>query len=121
LKKKLEEAGHFTFDKQTDDTIAKSLIQFLYSGSLEYSNESSLVQFMILANHLKVRNITEFKVPAKVYLNGVVNYVEQDLTNRIGEFDSLAESVDFKKVEKEDLTKLYSKKKKNGYKKVQHS
>jgi len=69
---------------------------------------------MILANKLKIKNITEFKVPPKVYLNGVISYVEQDLNNRVKDFDSLIESVNFKKIEKEDLTKLYSKK--NGYK-----
>jgi len=66
---------------------------------------------MILANKLKVKNLGEFKVPPKVYLNGIIAYVEKDLNNRIGEFDKLAESVNFKKMEKEDLTKLYAKKK----------
>jgi len=66
---------------------------------------------MILANKFHVKSLKEFKVPAKVYLNGVLTYVEKDLTNRVGEFDSLIESVDFKKMEKEDLTKMYSKKK----------
>jgi len=53
----------------------------------------------------------EFKVPPKVYLNGILAYVEKDLTNRMGEFDKLVESINFKKMEKEDLTKLYAKKK----------
>jgi len=66
---------------------------------------------MILANKLKVKSIGEFKVPPKVYLNGVLAYVEKDLNNRISEFDNLVESVNFKKLEKEDLTKLYAKKK----------
>jgi len=52
----------------------------------------------------------------KTLLNGIISYVEKDLTNRVSEFDSLCENVDFKKFEKEDLQKLYSKK--NGYKKV---
>jgi len=55
-----------------------------------------------------------------VLLNGVISYIEKDLTNRVGEFDTLCESVDFKKMEKEDLTKLYAQKKK-GYKKIQLS
>jgi hypothetical protein len=66
---------------------------------------------MILANKLKVKNMGEFKVPPKVYLNGILTYVEKDLNNRIGEFDKLVESVNFKKLEKEDLTKMYAKKK----------
>jgi len=66
---------------------------------------------MILANKLKVRNLGEFKVPPKVYLSGVIGYIEKDLSNRVSEFDQLAECVNFKKMEKEDLTKLYAKKK----------
>jgi len=72
---------------------------------------------MLLANKYKTKNLSEFKVPAKVLLNGVISYVEKDLTNRVSEFEGLCESVDFKKMEKEDLTKIYAKKK-NGYKKV---
>jgi len=66
---------------------------------------------MILANKLKVKNMGEFKVPPKVYLNGILTYVEKDLNNRMSEFDKLVESVNFKKLEKEDLTKMYAKKK----------
>jgi hypothetical protein len=101
----------FTFTKDQDEEAAKSLLKFFYTGTLEYTNETQLVTFMILANKLKVKNIGEFKVPPKVYLNGVLSYVEKDLTNRLSEFDGLVESVNFKKLEKEDLTKLYAKKK----------
>jgi len=94
-----------------DEVNAKSLVKFFYTGSLEYTNEESLVSFMILANKYKVKNLGEFKVPPKVYLNGILAYVEKDLNNRLGEFDKLAESINFKKMEKEDLTKLYAKKK----------
>jgi len=87
------------------------LVKFFYTGALEYSNESQLVTFMILANKLKVKAISEFKVPPKVYLNGIIAYVEKDLNNRVADFDNLVESVNFKKLEKEDLTKLYAKKK----------
>jgi len=71
---------------------------------------------MILSNKYKVKNIKEFKIPGKTLLNGVIAYVEKDLTNRMSEFDTLVSSIDFKKFEKEDLTKIYSKK--NGFKKV---
>jgi len=66
---------------------------------------------MIMANKFKVKNLGEFKVPPKVYLNGILAYVEKYLTNRMGEFDKLVESINFKKMEKDDLTKLYAKKK----------
>jgi len=66
---------------------------------------------MILANKLKVKNLGEFKVPPKVYLNGIIAYVEKDLNNRIGEFDKLAESVNFKKMEKRRLNKIICKEK----------
>jgi len=50
-------------------------------------------------------------------LNGIISYVEKDLNNRLSEFDSLCSSVDFKKLKKEDLQKIYSKKKKKVTKK----
>jgi hypothetical protein len=101
----------YIFTKDIDEECAKSLVKFFYTGSLEYTNEAKLVTFMILANKYKVKNLGEFKVPPKVYLNGIIEYVEKDLNNRLGEFDKLAESINFKKIEKEDLTKLYAKKK----------
>jgi len=101
----------YVFTKDNDEENAKSLLKFFYTGSLEYTNEEKLVSFMILANKFKVKNLGEFKVPPKVYLNGIIAYVEKDLNNRLGEFDKLAESINFKKMEKEDLTKLYAKKK----------
>jgi len=101
----------YLFTKDNDEETCKSLVKFFYTGTLEYSGEEKLVSFMILANKFKVKNLGEFKVPPKVYLNGILAYVEKDLTNRIGEFDKLVESVNFKKLEKEDLTKLYAKKK----------
>jgi len=103
--------NQYVFASDQDEESAKSLIKFFYTGTLEYTNETQLVTFMILANKLKVKNIGEFKVPPKVYLNGILAYVEKDLSNRISEFDSLVESVNFKKLEKEDLTKMYAKKK----------
>jgi len=108
---------NYTFTKDIDEENAKSLLKFFYTGTFEYTSEEKLVSFMILANKFKVKNLGEFKVPPKVYLNGIIAYVEKDLNNRIGEFEKLTESVNFKKMEKEDLTKLYAKK--NGYKKVQ--
>jgi len=52
---------------------------------------------MILANKLKIKNLSEFKVPPKVYLNGIIAYVEKDLNKRTSEFENLVESVNFKK------------------------
>jgi len=87
----------FTFPSDDDQTAAKSLLKFFYEGVYEYTEESAVVIFTILANKYKTKNFHEFKLPAKVLLNGVISYVEKDLTNRIGEFDNLCESVDFKK------------------------
>jgi len=105
------EGDSFTFPTEDDAAAAKSLIKFYYEGVYEYSEESAVVVFTILANKYKKKNFSEFKLPAKVLINGVISYVEKDLTNRVGEFDKLCESVDFKKMDKEDLTKLYAKKK----------
>jgi len=109
--KALESSDSYAFGNEEDDSAAKSLIKFFYTGSIEYSDEASLVSFMILANKLKSKSIGELKVPAKAYFNGIIGYVEKDLNGRQKDFDSLCESVDFKKMEKEDLTKIYSKKK----------
>jgi len=78
-------------------TTAKNMIKFFYTGSLEYSNEADIVSFMILCNKFKVKNLNEFKVPAKAYLNGTLNYIEKDLSNRASEFESLCASINFKK------------------------
>jgi len=104
----------FSFPTEDDQTAAKSLLKYYYEGVYEYTEESAVVIFTILANKYKTKNFTEFKLPAKVLLNGIISYVEKDLTNRAQEFETLCESVNFKKMEKEDLTKLYGKK--NGYK-----
>jgi len=111
FEKAFESSNHYQFDSEVDDTVAKNIIQFLYNGTLEYSDPSALVQFMLLANKLKVKNMGEFKVPAKVYLNGVITYIEKDLSSRVSEFDSLCESVDFKKNGKRRFNKIIFKKK----------
>jgi len=102
---------NYTFPKEEEEAAVKSLLKYYYEGSLEYSQESAVVSFMLLATKYKTKNLSEFKIPAKVLLNGIIGYIEKDLNNRVGEFDKLAESVDFKKMEKEDLTKMYAKKK----------
>jgi hypothetical protein len=108
---KLAGESSFSFPKEDDAEAAKSLIKFYYEGIFEYTDDSAVVIFTLLANKYKTKNFGEFKLPAKVLLNGIITYVEKDLTNRQSEFDTLCESVNFKKMEKEDLQKLYSKKK----------
>jgi len=107
----------YLVSKEENLILIKNLFKFFYSGAVDYSDDSALVSFMLLSNKFKVKQIKEFKIPGKQLLNSVIAYVEKDLTNRVKEFDSLVSSIDFKKFEKEDLTKIYSKK--NGYKKVQ--
>jgi len=105
------EGNTFTFPKEDDEKAAKSLIKFYYDGSFDYSDESSVIIFTLLAAKYKTKHLSELKLPAKLLLNGIIAYIEKDLTNRVSQFDTLAESVDFKKMEKEDLTKMYAKKK----------
>ena len=64
---------------------------------------------MLLANKLKVKNLNQLSVPPKVYLNGILTYIEKD-PNRMGELENLLESVNFKKINKEELQKIYKKK-----------
>jgi len=115
-----ENNNEYLVTKEENEFLMKSLFKFFYTGAVDYSDESALVSFMILSNKYKVKNIKEFKIPGKTLLNGVIAYVEKDLTNRVSEFDTLVASIDFKKFEKEDLTKIYAKKK-NGYKRAQLS
>jgi len=95
--KHFESSDNYKLDKGVEGEVAKSLLKFLYTGALEYSNASSLVSFMIFANQYKFKGISEFKVPAKIYLTGIIEYVEKDLNNRVNEFDRFCETVDFKK------------------------
>jgi len=106
-----EKHSSYTFPKEGNEVVVKDLIKFLYTGSLDYTDDTNLVQFTLLANKYKVKYINEFKIPGKVLLNGILSYVEKDLTNRVSEFEGLCEMVDFKKFEKEDLQKIYKKKK----------
>jgi len=105
------EGDSYTFPNEDDSTTSKSLIKYYYDGVFEYADESSVISFTILANKYKTKNFSEFKLPAKVLLNGIISYVEKDLNNRMSQFESLCDNVNFKKMEKEDLTKLYAKKK----------
>jgi len=105
------EGNSFTFPKEDEAGSVKNLIKFYYNGIFEYSEESSVILFVLIANKYKTKNFNQFKLPAKLLLNSIVSYVEKDLNNRVNEFDVLCGSVDFKKMEKEDLTKLYAKKK----------
>jgi len=91
------EGDSYTFPPDEDSNAAKSLIKYYYEGVFEYTDESAVIIFTILANKYKTRNFSEFKLPAKVLLNGIILYVEKDLNNRINEFDSLCENVNFKK------------------------
>jgi len=86
-------------------------LKFYYDGIFEYTEESQVVIFTLLANKYKTKNFSDFKLPAKVLLNGIITYVEKDLNSRKSEFENLCESVNFKKMEKEDLIKVYTKRK----------
>jgi len=105
----------YTFPKEDgSEPLVKDLIRFLYTGNLDYTEDDSiLVPFTLLAQKYKVKYINEFKLPGKVLLNGIINYVEKDLTNRVKEFDSLCEMIDFKKIFlKKMIYKRFIKKKK---------
>jgi len=103
--------NEYIVPKSENAVLFKKLVKFFYTGSVDYSDESALVSFIILSNKFKVKNLKEFKIPGKKLLNGVISYVEKDLTNRMSEFDSLVSNIDFKKLEKDDLKSLYKKKK----------
>jgi len=45
----------FTFPTEDDSTTAKSLIKFYYDGVFEYTEESAVVLFTLLANKYKTK------------------------------------------------------------------
>jgi hypothetical protein len=49
------EGDSFTFPKVDDSNIAKSLIKYYYEGVFEYSDESSVIMFTIMANKYKTK------------------------------------------------------------------
>jgi len=102
-----------------NESLFTEFIKFLYTGGVDTSDQQKLVEFMIVANKYLVKNMKDFKVSAKILLEGIISYIDKDVDGRLSEFDNLCESVDFKKLEKEELLKLYTKK--NGYKEVQLS
>jgi hypothetical protein len=59
----------------------------------------------------------EFKIPGKVVLKGIISYVEGDMTNRVKEFETLIQSVNLKKIDKDELKVFFLIKKENGKKK----
>jgi hypothetical protein len=46
----MENESSFTFPKEDDETAAKSLLKFFYEGVYEYTEESAVVIFTLLAN-----------------------------------------------------------------------
>jgi len=98
-------------DKDENEELFKEFIKFLYTGAIDCTDQSRLVEFMIIANKYIVKNLKDYKVSAKTLFNGIVAYVEKDLEKRFSQFETLIESVDFKKFEKDELLKVYTKKK----------
>jgi hypothetical protein len=43
-------ATSYTFPKEENEQSVKDLLKFLYTGSLDYTDDSNLVQFTLLAN-----------------------------------------------------------------------
>jgi len=84
--------------KKKKKIYLKIFIKFLYTGAIDYTDQSRLVEFMIIANKYLVRNMKDFKVSSKVLLNGIIAFVEKDTEKRFSQFDTLCENVDFKKI-----------------------
>jgi len=104
-------AEEIIIGEEENEEQFKEFIKFLYTGSIDCSDQTRLVEFIIVSNKYLVRNMKEFKVSPKVLLNGIIAYVDKDVDARIGEFDNLCENVNFKKFDKEELLKIYTKKK----------
>jgi hypothetical protein len=92
FEKYFENSNEFTFENDVADKTAKQLIKFCYTGVLEYSEDSEIFTFMLNANKFKLKNISDLKVPPKVYFNGIIDYVEKD-ESRKTELEALLDSV----------------------------
>jgi hypothetical protein len=88
----------FTFPKEDDEETAKTLIKFYYDGFIDIGllDSEKIISFTLLATKYKTKTLKELKLPAKLLLNGVISYVEKDLSNRFSIFDSLIECVNNK-------------------------
>jgi len=51
------EGDSFTFPSEDDQTAAKSLLKFYYQGVYEYTEESAVVIFTIIANKYKTKKL----------------------------------------------------------------
>jgi hypothetical protein len=52
------EGDKFTFPKEDDTNTVKSLLKFFYEGVFEYTEDSAVLLFTILANKYKTKNFT---------------------------------------------------------------
>jgi len=105
-----EKNNEIIIDKSDNEEIFIDYLKFLYTGSYEFSDESKFILFSITANKY-LTETKDLKIPAKSYLNGIIAYVEKDLENRKALLENLLENVNFKSIERDDLLKVYKKKK----------
>jgi hypothetical protein len=54
--------------------------------------------------------LKNLKIPPKIYLNGLIQYVEKDVEKNSIEFETLIDNCDFKKLKPEYVKKLFKKK-----------
>jgi hypothetical protein len=111
FEKKIDENSHqIIIPKEDDPASVKNIIKFLYTGSFDSSDSAQLVSFLQLSTKFGLKDSNDIKLSGKIVLNSVIDWIEQDLENRKDKFDVLLDNIDFQKVKKNDLKKIYSKK-----------
>jgi hypothetical protein len=70
----INESSTFTFPKEDDSTAAKSLVKFFYEGLYEYTDESQVVVFTLLANKV---NFTLYNKSIKLKILQNSNYLRK--------------------------------------------
>jgi len=101
------DGNELTID-ESDKTNFKRYLEFLYTGSLEVSNEDFLFDFFILALKYKTKNLGDIQVYSKKFLTKLIEFAEKDSKNII-DFEKLLGSVNFRKFDEDYLTKCAKK------------
>jgi hypothetical protein len=80
--------------------IFKKIVKFIYTGSLDMSNNLELIHFFILSNKYLITGLKDLDINQKDLLNSVISYVDEDVDGRYDEFELLIEFINLKKVSK---------------------
>jgi hypothetical protein len=114
LSEKLKNENEIKFEEE--EKISKQYFEFLYTGNIEFTDEEKIIDFLLLAVKYKTKNLSELKIASKKLLKKLIDFAEKEVEN-LEVFEKLLLSVDFKKMDEDDLEKLMKKSKDKWLKK----